>query len=122
MFPVWYPTKRVRGSLTVGPPNVYNITKRDGKKYPAYRIVIKKGYVGEYYGLQGTTFKDAPLLKDPDATKTIRGRKYYLHYDGSRLRLVSWKTGNNVYWLSNTLLLSLTNKQMLSIAASTKHL
>jgi LCP family protein required for cell wall assembly len=122
VFPVYYPTKRVKGSLTIGPPAVYSIETRNGRHYPAYRIVIKKGYVGEYYGLQGTTFKKAPLLEDPSDTRTIRGRKFYLYGDGSRLRLVAWKDGKSVYWISNTLLLSLTNSQMLSIAASTKHL
>jgi LCP family protein required for cell wall assembly len=122
VFPVYYPTKRVRGSLTIGPPSVYKIESRDHKHYPAYRIVIKKGYVGEYYGLQGTTFTKAPILEDPTSTRTIRGRKYNLYADGSRLRLVAWKDGKSVYWISNTLLLSLTNRQMMSIAASTKHL
>lgn len=122
VFPVYYPTKRVKGSLTIGPPSVYEIETRDHKKYPAYRIVIKKGYVGEYYGLQGTTYTKAPILESPSGTRTIRGRKYYLYADGSRLRLISWKDGKSVYWISNTLLLSLTNQQMLSIAASTKHL
>jgi LCP family protein required for cell wall assembly len=122
VFPVYYPTKRVRGSLTIGPPAVYSIETREGKRYPAYRIVIKKGFVGEYYGLQGTTFKDAPLLDQPHTSRTIRGRKYDLYADGSRLRLVAWKSGRSVYWISNTLLLSLSNSQMLSIAASTKHL
>jgi LCP family protein required for cell wall assembly len=122
VFPVWYPTKRVRGSLAIGPANVYTITTRDGKRYSAYRIVIKKGYVGEYYGLQGTNYKHAPLLDKPTRSRTIRGRKFDLYYDGTRLRLVAWKTGNSVYWISNTLLLSLSDNQMLSIAASTKHL
>jgi len=35
---------------------------------------------------------------------------------------VSWRDGRAVYWISNTLLLSLSNSEMLSIAASTKHL
>jgi hypothetical protein len=122
VFPVYYPTKRVQGSLTIGPPAVYSIVTRSGRKYPAYRIVIKKGYVGEYYGLQGTTFTGAPLLDQPHTSRTIRGRKYQLYADGSRLRLVAWRSGKSVYWISNTLLLSLTNRQMLSIAASTKHL
>jgi LCP family protein required for cell wall assembly len=122
VFPVYFPTKRVKGSLTIGPPAVYTIVTRAGKHYPAYRIVIKKGYVGEYYGLQGTTFTNAPLLDQPHTSRTIRGRKYDLYADGSRLRLVAWKDGRSVYWISNTLLLSLSNSQMLSIAASTKHL
>src|SRR4051794_19132036 len=54
VFPVWYPTKRVQGAQTIGPPNVYTIKTRDGHHYAAYRIVIEKNYVGEYYGLQGT--------------------------------------------------------------------
>ena len=122
VFPVYYPTKRVKGSLTVGPPSVYTIETRNGKRYSAYRIVIKKGYVGEYYGLQGTTFTDAPLLKQQHKTRKIRGRKYMIYPDGSRIRLVAWKSGKSVYWISNTLLQTLSNQQMLSIAASTKHL
>jgi polyisoprenyl-teichoic acid--peptidoglycan teichoic acid transferase len=122
VFPVWYPTKRVQGSLPVAPPNVYTIRTRDGHHYAAYRIVIKKGYVGEYYGLQGTTFKNAPLLDQPHTTRTIHRRKFDIYPDGSRIRLVAWKSGRSVYWISNTLLQTLSNKQMLAIAASTRHL
>jgi polyisoprenyl-teichoic acid--peptidoglycan teichoic acid transferase len=122
VFPVWYPTKRVQGSLTVGPPSVYTIQTRGGKRYAAYRIVIKKGFVGEYYGLQGTTFTNAPILDQAHRSRTIRGRKFLIYPDGSRIRLIAWKTGHSVYWISNTLLQSLSNKQMLAIAASTKHL
>jgi hypothetical protein len=46
------------------------------------------------------------------------GRTFELFYDGSRLRLVSWRSGNAVYWVSNTLLQSLTNAQMLALARS----
>jgi hypothetical protein len=122
VFPVWYPTKRTRGALFAGPPTVYRIATHGGKSYAAYRIVIKRGLVGEYYGLQGTTYTSAPLLNKPSESRTIHGRKFDLYYDGTRLRLVAWKTGHSVYWISNTLLLSLSDKQMLSIAASTKHL
>jgi LCP family protein required for cell wall assembly len=122
VYPVWYPTKRVKGSLTIGPPSVYTIETRSGKRYPAYRIVIKKGYVGDYYGLQGTTYKKAPLLDQKHTTRTIHGRKFDIYPDGSRIRLIAWKSGRSVYWISNTLLQSLTNSQMLAIAASTRHL
>jgi LCP family protein required for cell wall assembly len=122
VFPVWYPTKRTRGALFAGPPAAYTITTRNGKRYSAYRMVIKKGFVGEYYGLQGTTYDKAPLLAKPSESRKIHGRKFDLYYDGTRLRLVAWKTGGSVYWISNTLLLSLSDKQMLAIAASTRHL
>jgi LCP family protein required for cell wall assembly len=122
VYPVYYPTKRVQGSVTVGPPAVYTITTRSGRRYPAYRIVIKKNFVGEYYGLQGTTYTNAPILDQDHYPRTIRGRKYDVYPDGSRIRMVAWRSGRSVYWISNTLLQSLSNKQMLSIAASTKHL
>ena len=38
--------------------------------------------------------------------------------DGTRLRLIAWRTKNAVYWISNTLLQSLTNKQMIGLATS----
>ena len=48
----------------------------------------------------------------------MRGRRYELFYDGSRLRLVAWRTERGVYWVSNTLLRTLTNRQMLALARS----
>ena len=41
------------------------------------------------------------------------------HIEGDRLRLVAWRTREGVYWLSNTLLQSLSERQMLEIARST---
>ena len=61
-------------------------------------------------------------LDEPHETKEIGDRTFNLYYDNDRLRMVSWENDDAVYWISNTLLLSLTNSQMLSIAASTKHL
>ena len=122
VFPVWYPTRRTLGSLFLATPRIYTIDTRDYKHYPAYRIVIKKGIVGEYYGIQGTAWMDPPILSGPHETHSIRGRKFDLYYDGTRLRLVAWKGKHSVFWLSNTLLLSLSNKQMTAIAASTRHL
>jgi polyisoprenyl-teichoic acid--peptidoglycan teichoic acid transferase len=54
--------------------------------------------------------------------RKIGGREYELHYDGDRLRLVAWRTPKAVYWISNTLLLTLSEKQMLAIARSVRRL
>ena len=123
VYPIYYPTKRTLGALYLAQPRVYNIVEHNGKQHPAYRMVIKKGIVGEYYGIQGTTWKSPPILDGPHETHTIHGRKFDYYWDGTRLRLVAWHGRNGaVYWLSNTLLLTLSNKQMTSIAASIKHL
>ncbi len=57
--------------------------RTDGKRYRAYRMVMRKSSAnGEYYGLQGTTWKDPPILDDPTETRAIGGREYELHFDG----------------------------------------
>jgi LCP family protein required for cell wall assembly len=119
-LPVFYPTERTRNSLFVGPPRVYKIRGLDGRLYGSYRMVIKRPLVGEYYGLQGTTWKNPPILAGVSDKQTIGHRTYELHYDGDRLRLVAWRTRKAVYWVSNTLLLTLDKKQMLAIARTAR--
>ena len=98
------------------------IKDEKGKKHRAYRLVVSKGVVGEYYGIQGTTWREPPILDDPSETRRVNGRKLELHYDGRRLRLVAWRTKRAVYWVSNTLTQSLSTRQMIGIAASLKRL
>jgi polyisoprenyl-teichoic acid--peptidoglycan teichoic acid transferase len=121
-LPVLYPTVRTRGALYAGPPRVYKIKGPGGRRYGAYRMVLKRGVVGEYYGLQGTTWRDPPLLEDPTEKRRIGRRTYELHYDADRLRLVAWRTRKAVYWVSNTLLQSLSERQMIAIARSARTL
>jgi LCP family protein required for cell wall assembly len=121
-LPVLYPRLRTKGSVYAGPPRVYRIFA-NGRTYPAYRMVINRAVgVGEYYGLQGTTWKDPPILEDASETRKIGRREYELHYDGDRLRLVAWRTDKGVYWISNTLLQSLSEAQMMGIARSARGL
>jgi len=81
-------------------------------------MVIGAPGVGQYYGVQGTTWKAPPILDNASEQRRIGGRKFRLYFDGSRLRMVAWQTDRAVYWVSNTLLQSLTNKQMLGLAES----
>jgi polyisoprenyl-teichoic acid--peptidoglycan teichoic acid transferase len=119
-FPVYYPTARVAGYEYIGPPRVYKILTADGKRRKSYRMVLKSPVVGEYYGIQGTRWTDPPILDSPSETRTIRGREFELHYEGDRLRLVAWRTPNAVYWVSNSLLQTLSERQMIAIARSTR--
>ena len=119
-LPVLYPRLRMKGSLDIDQPRVYKV-RHDGERYGAYRMVLRFDF-GEYYGLQGLTWKDPPILEDPAEVRRIGRRKYELHYDGDRLRLVAWRTPKAVYWISNTLLLTLSERQMLAIARSTQRL
>ena len=96
----------------------YTLADRSGHRHRAYRIVAFEGSIGQYYGVQGTTWMSPPLLDDPSERRRIAGRTYELFYDGGRLRLVAWRTPRAVYWVSNTLLRTLTNRQMLALARS----
>jgi LCP family protein required for cell wall assembly len=117
-FPVLYPRLTSLGSAYVDTARTYTITDPDHHVHQAYRMVVNKGGFGEYYGIQGTDWTDAPILDKPDDTRTVNGRKLALYYVGGRLRLAALVTKRAAYWVSNTLLLSLTNKQMLAIAGS----
>ena len=117
-FPVLYPRLRTRGAVYVDVPRTYLIEDPSKTRHQAYRMVIKKGAVGEYYGVQGTTWKDAPILSNPSEERKLGRRTFQLFFDGDRLRLVALRTPRAVYWVSNTLLLSLSNQQMLAIARS----
>ena len=64
------------------------------------------------------TWTDPPILDDPDETRMIAGRRLQLYRDGRAIRIVAFKTRRAVYWVSNTLTSSLTNRQMLATAQS----
>ena len=129
-FPVYYPKLMVAGRHYMQPahnargqqmyPRVYRIKTPEGKMKAAYRLVVLyNDQEGDYYGIQGTTWMDPPILRHPSSdTRTVNGKKLLLFYDGKRLRTVAWKTAKAVYWVQNTLQARLSNDQMLAIAGS----
>ena len=124
-LPVYYPGIRlaVGGYAQRDPVRTYAIRKSRYSKmtYPAFRLTFGAGegkYFGQYYGLQGTRWKDAPILKEAHTTVNRRGRTLKVYKSGSRTRIVAWVTDDGAYWVSNSLSLALTNAQMLDIASS----
>jgi polyisoprenyl-teichoic acid--peptidoglycan teichoic acid transferase len=117
-FPVYYPRKLVPGSSYPDAPRTYRIKPIGGPRVGAYRMVIFTGFIGEYYGVQGLRWRDPPILARPSETRKIGGREYLLFYSGDRLRLVGWKTKRGSYWVSNTLLQTLSQGEMLGVARS----
>jgi LCP family protein required for cell wall assembly len=119
-FTFYYPTLRLTGSAYADNPRTYKITDLKHRRHSAYRMVIDKGTLGDFYGVEGMAWKNPPIVAKPTGKQTINGRRFLLFTDGGRLRLVAWKTPRAVYWISNTLTLALNNDQMLAIAASTQ--
>jgi LCP family protein required for cell wall assembly len=118
-LPVYFPAVRLgSGGYARDSPRSYDIFDRNKNKDRAYRIVLAQGESGEYYGVQGMTWKAPPILDNPTDQVLMRGRTYQRYFDGSRIRLIAWRTPKAVYWVSNTLSQKLTNKQMMDIARS----
>ncbi|MBA3746372.1 MAG: LCP family protein [Solirubrobacterales bacterium] len=121
-LPVYFPSVRLArgnsGYVKDGSPRSYEIFDRNKNRYRAYRIVLYAGETGQYYGVQGTTWKAAPILDNPTDEVRMRRRTYKRYFDGRKIRLIAWETPNAVYWVSNSLTQKLTNKQMMDVARS----
>ncbi len=122
-FPFYFPEQVTNRTQYVrDTPRVYRIEDEDGKRHQAYRIVAAMGEPGEYWGVQGMTWRDPPILANPDRIRKEKGRELLLFYDGSKLRMVGWKTPRAAYWVSNTLGRKISNARLIAMAASLRRL
>jgi polyisoprenyl-teichoic acid--peptidoglycan teichoic acid transferase len=128
-FPVFYPTRLPSGAAFVESnpyyhvqdPRVYHFKDTDGNRHGAYRMVVELDLSDgtHYFGIQGLQgWSDPPILSNSSETRTINGREYDVYVDGDRVKMIAWHRGDNSYWVSNDLLNTLTNDQMVGIARS----
>jgi LCP family protein required for cell wall assembly len=107
--------------VSSGYPRRYMIHDESGQPYVAYRLtLVINSALGQYYGIQGMTWQNPPILDKPTATKLVAGKQLLLYAGGGKLSVVAWRTPHGVYWVSNTLTDSIGNAQMVAIAASLK--
>ena len=90
-------------------------------KHKTIRLTYRTG-ANEYWGVQMTDWDEAPVLSERNVIRTIKGRRYELHYTGPKLHMVVLRQGGATYWVVNTLLDSLSNETMLAIAKGLKPL
>jgi LCP family protein required for cell wall assembly len=93
------------------PIRAYNIKKG----YRAVRLTFATG-LNEYWGIEETNWNEAPALADAGFTHLIRGREFSLYYSGPHLHMVVLRENGATYWVTNTILDSLSNETMLAIA------
>jgi LCP family protein required for cell wall assembly len=128
-FPIFYPTRLPEGAFFVETnpyekvvdPYAYGLKDEDGDRHLAYRMVLvmEEDDGTHYFGVQGIRgWPDPPILDDPSLTKEIKGREYDVYLDGEDVKMVAWRRGENAYWISNDLLRTLTNDQMIGMARS----
>jgi LCP family protein required for cell wall assembly len=111
-FPLLVPTVREEASSldSSTPARAYKIREHD-----AFRLVYQTGGL-EYWGIQQTSWTDAPILQGASITQTIKGREYKLFFSGPKLRMVAFEENGSAYWVVNTLLNRMSNETMLAIA------
>ncbi len=78
-FPFYVPSKLTAQGryTTVQPsPRAYQLRDRAEREHDAYRIVVVQNELeGQYYGIQGTTWRTPPFLAKPTGTREVRGRE-----------------------------------------------
>lgn len=103
-------------------PRAYRLRDRHRHPYPAYRMtIVLNAQLGQYYGVQGTTWTNPPLLSNPLETKLVNGKALDIYEQGGSITDVAWHTHWAVYWISNTLTTDIPNRQMIALAASLTH-
>jgi LCP family protein required for cell wall assembly len=114
---------RIRNSFAEAEPDklrLYKLHGPHGNPHASYVIVIDRGLLGQYYDVEGTTWLDPPLLSKPNKTVQIGSREYSLYYDGEHITTVAWREGNAAYWVQNTLVDSVSPREMIEIAEETQ--
>ncbi|MGO9490200.1 MAG: LCP family protein [Solirubrobacteraceae bacterium] len=119
-FRVLYPTLQTAPATqeTVRP---YGLRSQQNKLHWAYIVVWQQNTLGGYYDFEGSDWLNPPLFAHA-RTETIDGRSYRFVDDGAHIHVIGWRSGNVLYWVTNTLLENLTNSQMLAIAKSAQPL
>lgn len=99
----WWPTGAARAYTLAGHPAI-----------AAYAT----GGSGDSVLWMFTTWRDPPILGDPTGSVTRADRAYDVYTEAGKIRQVAWTIGATRVWITNTLEDSLTNAQMLALAAS----
>jgi len=116
-FPLLVPTVKEQGSALASdePIRVYELND-----HTAVRLTYRSAGLNEYWGIQQTSWTDAPMLDESSVRRRIAGRTYSLFFSGPRLHVVAFEENGAAYWVVNSLLDGLSNETMLAIAKGLK--
>jgi LCP family protein required for cell wall assembly len=126
-FPFYYPKLGSSlGRYVNSTARIYHILA-NRRHYQAYRMVVSLGAPGEFYGIQGMSWRSPtsptdkpgpPILDGPRDTIVRNGHRLGVYYDGKKVRLVALQTKRGAYYVSNTLTRDLSYDRIVAIAAS----
>jgi LCP family protein required for cell wall assembly len=117
--------KRIRGFKLMYPAVIESASSPDSTKpYYAYRInesdravrLVFKSSGGVYWGIEQTSWDEAPVLSDKSVHHILKGRSYDFYYNGPKLHMIVLRANGASYWVVNSLLDNLSNETMIAIA------
>ena len=81
----------------------------------AVRLVFRTG-AGAYWGIEETSWDEAPILSDKSVHHILKGRSYDFYYNGPKLHMIVLHEHGDTYWVVNSLLDNISNETMIAIA------
>ncbi len=81
----------------------------------AVRLVFRTG-AGAYWGIEETSWGEAPILSDKSVHHILKGRSYDFYYNGPKLHMIVLHERGDTYWVVNSLLDNISNETMIAIA------
>ncbi|MBA3717598.1 MAG: LCP family protein [Actinobacteria bacterium] len=85
-------------------------------------FTYQSGGYTEYWGVEETDWDGAPVLNDGNFDNKIKGRQYRFFWNGPDLHMIALYENGATYWVTNTLLDSLSPQTMIAIAKGLKPL
>ncbi len=122
----WVPKPAGPGLLScqgtsTSPTRIYGIGAAGKGWNSTYAVFHMSAPSGDaYWGIEETRYTDAPLLQNPNLTRTLDGRRYLFFFNGSHIQTIAFVQNGIAYWVQNTLLDDLTDPEMIAIARSLK--
>ncbi|MSW52580.1 MAG: hypothetical protein F2817_17050, partial [Actinobacteria bacterium] len=122
-LPILAPSARLsRGAWQPEMSRGYWILDRSRRpRWPAYRLVASTGIIGEYYGVEGTTWRTPPILGLATDAVRLNGRTWRVQHDGRAIRRLFRSTPDGTFWISNSLTNELNAREMYALARSFGH-
>lgn len=116
-FPILHPTLQTEAAEEQQ-VRAYSLESQQHVKHRAYVMVFLESRPEDgYYDFEGTNWLNPPLFAHA-RTDVIDGVEYRFVNDGSHIHVIGWRSGDALYWVTNTLLEELSNAQMINIAKS----
>jgi LCP family protein required for cell wall assembly len=112
-FPIMVPTVREENSSLASESPVR--TYRLDEEHSALRMTFSTG-ANEYWGIQQTSWTEAPILNGATLERRIGGREYKLYFSSGQKHMIAFESNGGAYWVMNTLQNRLSNETMIAIA------